>query len=267
MTDTPKIDAPLVDVNVHLSRWPARRLPGDETPELVERLRAADVVQAWVGSFDALIHRDIAGVNERLVEETRTHGDGMLIPFGAVNPRLPDWKEDLRRCHEQYKMPGVRLYPGYHGYTLADDAFAALLADAAERELIVQLAVKLEDERTQPTALRAATVDLAPLPKLLSSPAAPPMVLLNAMRTLSAAQACDLAEAGDVYFEIAMLEGVGGVERLLKEFPHERLLFGSHFPFFYLESALLKLRESSLPNFQRQALLHGNARRLLPVAS
>lgn len=263
MTDTSKFDMPLIDVNVHLSRWPARRLPGDTAPELLERIQRAGIAQAWVGSFDALLHRDVAGVNERLVEQCETHGDGMLVPFGAVNPRLPDWKEDLRRCHEEYEMPGIRLYPGYHGYALDDADAAELLAGAAERGLVVQLAVKLEDERTQPPSLRAPAVDLGPLPKLLKGRSAPRVVLLNAMRNLSAAQASDLAEAGEVYFEIAMLEGVGGIERLLKQLPHERLLFGSHFPFFYLESALLKLRESSLPNFQRKALLHENARRLM----
>ena len=33
----------IIDVNVNLSRWPFRRLPCDELPKLVERLRAAGV--------------------------------------------------------------------------------------------------------------------------------------------------------------------------------------------------------------------------------
>src|SRR5690349_15363341 len=53
---------PLVDVNVYLSRWPFRRPPGDETPALVAELRRQGVEQAWAGSFDAPLHRDVAGV-------------------------------------------------------------------------------------------------------------------------------------------------------------------------------------------------------------
>lgn len=253
----------LIDTNVSLSRWPCRRLPLDETPALVARLRSQGVKQAWAGSFDGLLHKDIASVNARLAEDCRKHGRGLLVPFGSVNPRLPDWEDDLRRCHEEHKMPGIRLHPNYHGYKLDDPAFARLLDLASARGLIVQLAVTMKDERTQHPLMRAPPMDVAPLVALLASRSNLRMVLLNWSRGVSSALLAKLSAAGQVYFDIAVLEGVGGVANLLKQVPADRVVFGSHAPFFYLESAVLKLKESALSEPQATSIRAGNARRLL----
>jgi predicted TIM-barrel fold metal-dependent hydrolase len=253
----------LIDTNISLSRWPCRRLPLDETPALVARLRSQGVKQAWAGSFDGLLHKDIASVNARLAADCRKNGRGVLVPFGSVNPRLPDWEDDLRRCQEEHKMPGIRLHPNYHGYKLDDLAFARLLDLARERGLIVQLAVSMEDERTQHPLMRAPHVDVAPLVTLLASRLNLRIVLLNWSRGVSSALLAKLSAAGSVYFDIATLEGVGGVANLLEQVPLDRVVFGSHAPFFYLESAVLKLKESALSESQVAAIQAANARRLL----
>jgi len=202
-------------------------------------------------------------VNARLADECRRHGRGLLRPFGSINPKLPDWEEDLRRCAEDHRVAGIRLHPNYHGYQLNDPDFARLLRLATERRLIVQLAVMMEDERMMHPRLRVDPVDTAPLAGLVKATPDLRLVLLNALGALRGQPLLDLIAAGEVYVEISMLEGVGGVASLLAQVPLERMLFGSHAPLFYFESALLKLKESALTEQQLQAIRVGNARRLL----
>ena len=253
----------LIDVNVNLSRWPLRHLGYDDTRKLATMLRRHNVTQAWVGSLDGVLHKDIAGVNERLADECGLYGRNRLIPFGSVNPKLPDWEEDLRRCVEIHRMPGIRLHPNYHGYTLDDPAFARLLRLAAERGVIVQLALVMEDERMMHPLLRVEPVSTAPLTDIVRQTPGLRLILLNALRTLRGRSLLDLIAAGEVYVEISMLEGVGGVGKLLAELPSNRLLFGSHAPLFYFESALLKLKESPLKAEELNAIRRENAQRLI----
>lgn len=249
----------IVDTNTYLSRWPFRRLAGDDPADFVARMRKYGVGQAWVGSFDGILHRDIGGVNARLAADCRQHGGGLLLPFGTVNPKLPDWQEDLRRCCEVYHMPGIRLHPNYHGYTLAGPEFPEVLRRAADSRLIVQLAVQMEDERTQHPLMRVPPVDLAPLADIVRSVPSVRLVVLNSARDPFRKQ---IATAGNVYFDIAMVERVGGVAVLAADISHQRVVFGSHFPLFYFQSAELKVREAGFNAANATAIWQENARRL-----
>jgi predicted TIM-barrel fold metal-dependent hydrolase len=76
-----------------------------------------------------------------------------------------------------------------------------------------------------------------------------------------------------VTHDIAGLEGVGAIGRVLEgrhwyfggRVPIERVLFGSHAPFFPVESTLIRMFESPLTIPQMQTIMETNARRLIAV--
>jgi predicted TIM-barrel fold metal-dependent hydrolase len=264
----------IIDTNVHLFEWPFRTLKYARTKALVAKLRKHRIVQVWAGSYEGLLHKNLDGINARLSEECQANGEKMLLPFGTINPALPDWEEDVRRCQEKYKMSGIRLYPSYHNYTLQKPEFAKLLDLARRRGLLVQVAVRMEDPRVHLPVTLTPPVDVTPLPELLAAQPGVKLQLLNAFNgtdPLRGQVGRRLIEETKVTFDFSHVEGQGGVGKLIAgdkdagrpPLAVERLVFGTHAPFFPCESAVFKLFESPLGRPELEKLTHANAERIL----
>jgi len=232
----------IIDTNISLFRWPFRRLPLDDPDALVKKLRSLGIAQAWAGSFEGILHRDIAGVNQRLADACRNRAE--LIPVGSINPELPDWKHDLRNCTEEHNMPGIRLHPNYHGYTLDDPRFSRVVELASSAGRFIQIAAAMEDTRTQQALVQVPDVNLAPLVKLMRvMPGARVQILNHNLRPPLLLQ---LGETPGVFFDTSRVDGTDGVPQLVHSVPPGRVLFGSHAPFLIPEAALIRVHESGV---------------------
>src|SRR5262249_12838440 len=139
-----------------------------------------------------------------------------------------------------------------------------LLEKAAERGLVVQIVVRMEDERTQHPLMQVAGVDLRPLPGVIAKVPKARIQISNAAFEPRDDTLLLLARSGNVFFDFANVERLGGLGRMIQRVGRERVVFGSHFPLFYPESALLKMQESAVKGEDAQAIQHTNARALLP---
>lgn len=258
----------IIDTNVNLGTWPFRHLKYAEPESLAAKLKKHRVKQAWAGSFDALFHKNIDSVNARLTEDCKKEKNGFFLPFGTVNLAWPDWQEDLRRCHEVYKMKGVRIYPAYQTFDLTDEAFPLLLAETAKRGMILQIVGDMDDARNHHPIIDVRNVNMNPLADLLKNDKAAKVQLLYWNHKVSAKLQESLVKETNVLFDTARIETNGGVERMIngnplgnKAFPvpAERIVFGSHAPYFPVESSLLKLFESTLTLEQMKLIMEGNA--------
>ncbi len=258
---------PLIDTHVYLFQWPFRRLPNDDPAALASHLKSRGVTAAWAGSFEAVFHRDIASANSRLWEECERHGRDFLTPCGTVDPTIPDWQEDFRKCREDFRMRIIRVFPAYHGYGLDAPEFGQLL-DLAQRSGIgVQIVLEMEDIRAQHPLLIVKPVNATPLLRWLDTFPGLRIMLLNCHRAVAAPDLAKLCSAGRVYADLGMLEGVAGLERPAAILSQRRLCFGSFAPMFYFESALLKLMESQLNQDSVRAVCHESAAEFLENAA
>ena len=250
----------IVDTNASLFHWPFRRLPLDETSKLIAKYRDLGIAKAWVGSFDALLRRDMTAVNRRLVNACQSHPE--LIPVGSVNPRIDGWEEDLRRCLQDFKMRVIRLFPNYHGYGGSLDApsVAKLLDITGKVGTLVQLAVTMEDTRTQNTMVQIEDVDTTPLPGLLRRIPKARVQILN----LRGSNFANLAATKNLYFDTSRADSTDGVPKLVKTVGVERVMFGTHAPFLIPEASLIRIHETSqLGDGQMRQVLSANAAQFL----
>ena len=264
----------IIDTNVNLFDWPFRALKYRDTKALVAKLKKHRIIEAWAGSFEALLSKDMNGVNARLAAECREHGPGFLIPFGSVNLAWPDWEEDVRRCHEVHKMPGLRIYPGYQPFDLDHPGMESLLKMTSERGLILQVVFGMEDPRVYHPIINVGPVSFGPLLQAVRSTPDAKVQLLHFTGPTSAVALSQFMAKANTFMDISRLEGNGAIGRMIgaitglpsARVPVERIVFGSHAPYFPVETALLKLIESPLDAPQLHAIMQDNARRLLSRA-
>lgn len=264
----------IIDTNVNLLEFPFRKLKYGATGALVEKLQKHKIKQAWAGSFEALLHKNIDGVNSRLTEECKNHGTGMLLPFGTVNLAWPDWEEDVRRCHEVYRMPGIRIYPTYQSFDLDHPEFVEFLRIISRRKLILQIVGDMEDARTIHPIVMVRNMNVDVLVDALKKVPDARVQVLYWNHKAEGKRLARLISETTVFFDTSRIESTGGVGRLIDgkpwpgfgvetPLPQGRLLFGSHAPYFPLEANLLKLFESPLTLEQMRAIMGDNAQTFL----
>lgn len=215
-------------------------------------LREAGVKQAWAGSFDSLFHKDVHGVNERLADACRSIGDGIFVPFGCVNPTLPDWEEDVLRIDETFQMPGIRLHPAYHGYALDDPRFARLLELADERRLIVQLVAQITTERHALLTPHTVPLDVKSLSKAAAARPNLPIIIYGSLPKNVAALK-SLAAQSNTY--------VGW--SVDNPFLENRIVFGSTAPMSDARTSLASLNQLGLAENELAGIRGENAARIM----
>ena len=144
--------------------------------------------------------------------------------------------------------------------------------------MLVQLAVRMEDPRVHLPVTRTPPVDVEPLPDLLTAVPGVKLQLLNAFngtQPLRGESGRRLIEKTQIIFDISHVEGHAGLGRLIggdrdagrPPVAVDRLVFGSHAPYFPCESALFKLFESPVGRPELEKVMRGNAQRILKVVA
>jgi len=263
-----------IDINMSLGHWPFRKLAVTDAAGLVALMDGHGIQQALVANLEGVLYKDVMPANEALAIQVARYRE-RLIPQAVINPAFPGWERDLRTCAGDLGFRAVRLYPNYHGYALGDACFeellaaaeAAVLAATGDLGLVVSVNVRMTDERMHHWRVMVPATDLTPLPALAAPHERVPIIVNCANNNEVWALAEGIRSCRNVFVEISHIEGPGVVADLVELIGVERVLFGSHAPYFYADSPRLKLDEAGIAGEQRGMIEEGNARLVLGLTA
>ena len=214
------------DVNLSVGRWPFRRLPLENPARLTAALRAAGISGGLVRSLEAPFAMNIYEANDELYDLCRNHPE--LIPVPAVRPDFGLWRD--------IKAPAAALFPSYHQYSLLDPGTLEMVGALLEKKILPMIVIREEDERGQHPLCKVPPVPVAEINRLAEHFPGKPIAALNAY-----AGEFRFFTAPNLYADLAFSETFPALAYTVENFGTERLLFGSHAPFFCLHSELSKL--------------------------
>lgn len=253
----------LFDCNCEAGPYAFREYPVTTVAEVVGELRRHGINGAFVGSAAAITYPCPQPANERLMAEIQAlaAGDFDLRAAAVLNPEYPGVARDLQAC-AALGFRALKLYPTYHGFDLRAHATAQLVDAATERGWPILLAVRAEDERHHHPLMKVPALAMDQAIAFARNLRRATIVLCTATNAEIVAFLQGV-ERESVLAETSYVKGpLNALEELVGKLGHERLLFGTHLPFSYAQTAVAKVAEAPLSEAAKAAILGGNAERV-----
>jgi len=187
-----------------------------------------------------------------------------IIPFPSIHPETPDVGSWLRRFVEA-GLRGVKMHPMYQDFAIDDAKMDRVYEPLAQMGLPLMLHcgydIAFPGDRRADVDRIVRVTERHPSLQLICTH-------LGGWKQWQAVreQLC----GRNVWLETSMsigLLGLEGTRQIIREHGPERMLFGSDWPWSHQTEQLNLLRSLDLPKEQLDAILHGNAARLLALGS
>jgi predicted TIM-barrel fold metal-dependent hydrolase len=251
----------ITDINAYLGPFAFRRLRHNTAPSLLKLMDAKAIDKAVVSSASAITYRNAQSGNEEVAAEVKHHRD-RLIPFAVINPSYAGWQDDLKTCHEDLGMVGLRLYPKWHNYSLSDRPCLDLVNAATEREMVVSIPIRVEDPRQRSWLVDVPDIPLGEIASLVTACPKARFILLNGIQYVNS----PLGRKGNglpanYAIEISRLDSLlaNEIGQLIANLGAGRVAFGTGMPFSDPDPALLKMEVLDASKDDKEKIYWRNA--------
>ena len=242
-----------LDLNCFSGNWPFHKVRYNTVEKLIQRHRRCGIEGGIISSCEAIFYQDPYEAELSLSKELA--GTGYYHAM-TLNPTLPAWKDDLRRCVEVLGIKAVRLVPGYHGYLLTDDVINQVISATQEYKLPLLLTLRTEDDRTT-WMLKPRPIPIDEVKAFLESHQDTPTLLAN-IRLNEIAALTDLFAARNNLFAdtSGFMRGLFPVDTAYP-LVNGQLVFGSAAPRNEIQSIKITVDTSLLTDSQKDTVYAG----------
>lgn len=243
-----------MDLNCFSGNWPFHKVRYNTVERITQQHQRCGIEGGIISSCEAIFYQDPYEAELSLSKELA--GTGYYHAM-TLNPTLPAWKDDFRRCVEALGIKAVRLVPGYHGYMLTDDVMGQVVSALQEYKLPLILTIRIEDARSTwllhprelPTNEVKAFLESSNIPTLLAN------IRLNEIAGLA-----EVFETRDDLFAdtSGFMRGLFPVDTAYP-LTKGQLVFGSNAPLSEMQCFTYLVDRSALTNDQKIAVYSGDA--------
>ncbi len=246
----------VIDIHAHIGALGIFHAPRPDAAGMLDVMERTGVKLACISANDAIL-ADMAIGNDLAAAAMRKY-PGRFAPYAVANPNHPARViGELKRCFDEHGFRMIKIHPSVHCTRLTDPAYDAVFDFAARRGAPVLTHTWQGDEHcgidiAAETAQRHAGVSF-----LWGHSGGG-----EVRRALEAA-----AGLANVYLELAASQVWSGrIETMTGNFPVERIVWGSDFPFISLPQQLGQVVFARISDEAKRMILSDNAQRILTAA-
>ena len=223
----------MIDFNCFVGAWPFYKVRRRSFEDLKNVHNENGISFGYISSLESVFYNDFYESEKELYNLIKGTEYKQVV---TVNPTVDTCSASLSDCIRSFKVSGIRLVPGYHGYNISSPVTNAVMEIARENDLPVFISARLTDERLthllHPEALRMEDV-------LLFARNHPgTRIILNYVKDDETKMLCG---ESNVFYDTTGLSSeflTGDPSDTLK-----RAVFGSGFPLRSLKSSLFLMNE------------------------
>lgn len=230
----------MIDYNCFTGNWPFHKIRRNSFGDIKALHEKYGIEYGYISKIESIFYNDPYESELELYEEIKGSGYKQVM---TVNPTLDIAQNIVKRAINELDIKGVRIMPGYHGYSILDNCVKKLVETVREHKLKLFINSHLEDERVS-YLIHPVGTPFSEIAQFITENKDIEIQLCTIsfaelVRIKEEVLACD-----NVYFDISgFKDKLFAMPEIRREGLDAKARFGSMAPLFCFESAYLIYNE------------------------